>query len=118
MNRNILVVGKFYNYTISRLKIFNDEFNDYVDKYYKHKIVLKNGITIEAITIDSKKINSRNYTQINADYFLELCYRTAYLENKSRLNKIKDYIKSNEWASDYEKSSCRTHLLQLLEEIK
>ncbi len=35
---------------------------------------------------------------------------------KEIIDKIEKYIRSNEWAEDYEKSSCRTKILRILEE--
>lgn len=33
---------------------------------------------------------------------------------QQRIDKAIEYIKSNEWATDYKLSSCRTHLLDIL----
>lgn len=37
-------------------------------------------------------------------------------QEKEKNNKIQKYVRSNEWAKDYEKSSCRTKILRILEE--
>ncbi len=37
-----------------------------------------------------------------------------YVELALRIDKVIEYIKSNEWAKDYKLSSCRTHLLDIL----
>ena len=37
-------------------------------------------------------------------------------QEREKNNKIEKYIRSNEWAEDYEKSSCRTKILRILEE--
>ena len=34
---------------------------------------------------------------------------------KSIIKEVKEYVRSNEWAKDYEISSCRTHLLEILD---
>lgn len=94
--RNVLIFGTSYNYTISRLKIFKNEFNEYIDKFNENKIFLKNGITIQAITINDKKFYSNNYTQINANYFLEVCYRIAYYNNKKEIEEINMLVKQCE----------------------
>lgn len=37
-------------------------------------------------------------------------------QEKEKNSKIQKYVRSNEWAEDYEKSSCRTKILRILEE--
>lgn len=44
----------------------------------------------------------------------ELEYRLKQKENI--LKKVEKYLRSNEWAIDYEHSNCRTHLLRILKE--
>lgn len=39
-----------------------------------------------------------------------------YQKQKEKNSKIQKYVRSNEWAKDYEKSSCRTKILRILEE--
>lgn len=38
------------------------------------------------------------------------------LQEKEKNSKIQKYVRSNEWTEDYEKSSCRTKILRILEE--
>ena len=39
-----------------------------------------------------------------------------YITNlQEKIDKATKYIRSNEWAKDYENSSCRTHLLNILQ---
>lgn len=42
--------------------------------------------------------------------------RKELKQEKEKNNKIEKYIRSNEWAEDYEKSSCRAKILRILEE--
>ena len=42
-------------------------------------------------------------------------YKINYTDYKSRCDKAIEYIRSNEWAKDYEISNCRTHLLNILQ---
>lgn len=42
---------------------------------------------------------------------LDLCQ-----QEKEKNSKIQKYVRSNEWTEDYEKSSCRTKILRILEE--
>ena len=37
-----------------------------------------------------------------------------YENLQQKINKAIEYIRSNEWAKDYEISNCRTHLLEIL----
>ena len=39
-----------------------------------------------------------------------------YQKEKEKNSKIQKYVRSKEWAEDYEKSSCRTKILRILEE--
>lgn len=39
-----------------------------------------------------------------------------YKQEKEKNSQIQKYVRSNEWAEDYEKSSCRTKILKILEE--
>lgn len=47
----------------------------------------------------------------NVETLLEL-----YKQEKEKNSKIQKYVRSNEWTEDYEKSSCRTKILRILEE--
>ena len=55
--------------------------------------------------------NSTSYILESIEKLLNL-----YKQEKEKNNKIEKYIRSNEWAEDYEKSSCRTKILRILEE--
>ena len=36
-------------------------------------------------------------------------------QKENIIKEVREYIKSNEWGIDYEHSSCRTHLLEILD---
>ena len=79
----------------------------------------------EAHRIENGKLREEN-EKLNAEVIENICYRVdtevfeemreELKQEKEKNNKIEKYIRSNEWAEDYEKSSCRTKILRILEE--
>lgn len=67
---------------------------------------LKQGIGIMQIN----GITQQNWAS-DYEYLIDL-----YQKEKEKNNKIQKYVRSNEWAEDYEKSSCRIKILRILED--
>lgn len=62
-------------------------------------------------------MNNYHLTNYELNLILDYIYDLQLEAYKSRniIKKIKKYVKSNEWSKDYEKSSCRTHLLHIMD---
>lgn len=85
--------------------IMNKEFNFELNNVNKKAIeeLLKN-----------KGVRKYAFKLENGEY-LELVESQEYDKLKERIDKAVEYIRSNEWAKDYEISNCRTHLLNILQ---
>lgn len=77
-----------------------------LDLYKKAKYELKGKECLVDTMTHNEEVLTRNY---------EILEKKLQQEREKN-NKIEKYIRSNEWVEDYEKSSCRTKILRILEE--
>ena len=73
------------------------------------------------MSTEAQKKASRRYYQEHKEYYKQKAVeeiknvRSERNDYKQRIEKAIEYIRSNEWAKDYEISNCRTHLLNILQ---
>jgi hypothetical protein len=66
--------------------------------------------TIDKLTKKCEILEENNELLIQQKYQMYEDLDFAY----KKIDKAIEYIRSNEWAKDYEISNCRTHLLEIL----